>query len=232
MWVSGVPGCYSFWRVECSFVRSYFHVGLRYWGCNLRVCRGFRVNLFLMKSSLDLNRQVAPHRRRSLRPTHTVHVSQHWGVEFTRTWNALCKWELARDLPSKAEATAPRKLLQTEFGRSCVGEKPTMHSMDGLRSDTYSLSMPQISQFAKQCHVGGCWYAFVGCLYHNICLQIRTMYRPLRIHGLFSSYRTLAFQNFQFSHFYMLSVDSFSILSWPFQDLKDMINVNVTRSSC
>ena len=94
------------------------------------------MNLFLIRSSIVLNRQVAPHRRRTSHPTHIAHVSPHWAEEFTRTGNAPYKSELARGLPSKAGATTPRKLLRMEFGRSCVDVKPTIFSMDGPRSET------------------------------------------------------------------------------------------------
>ena len=91
------------------------------------------MNLFLMRSSLVSNRRDAPHRRRSSHATRIARVSRHWGVGFTRTGNVACKSELARDLPSKAEVTTLRKLLQMEFGRSCVGVMLIMRLMDGLR---------------------------------------------------------------------------------------------------
>jgi len=54
-------------------------------------------------------------------------------MDFTRTGKGQCKSELPRDLPSKAEATTPKKLLQMASGRSCVDAKPMDSLMDGPR---------------------------------------------------------------------------------------------------
>lgn len=58
-------------------------------------------------------------------------IDQHWVMEFTRTGKRKCKSELLRALPSKAEATTPRKLLRMEFGRLCEVVKLMENLKDG-----------------------------------------------------------------------------------------------------